>query len=283
MGLLHFIETEEGKKITAKIYGFGASVVLIGALFKIQHFPGAGWLLGIGMGTEAFLFALSGLEHPPREFDWSKVFPHFNESGHTPIESGGSGIGAHRQPITTVASNVLDEEQIKRLQTSIKNLSETAHQLTNIASAGEITTTYVQSIQSAAVATKEYAHSQQVLTEVAQNILQSYKTTEEQMGTTADQTKRFATNVSAINNHLSSINTQYELHLQAVLESNSSLSQYVSSYKLVNSNMENVQQNAAIALKATEDYVSETTKLSHRVGELNDIYGNMLSALSIKS
>lgn len=280
MGLLHYIQTDEGKRLTNRIYGFGASVVLIGALFKIQHLPAAGWLLGIGMGTEAFLFALSGLEHPPREFDWSKVFPHFSEPGHTPI-AGGSGSGVTR-PTTTVSGTVLDEEAVKRLQTSIKNLSDTANQLTSISSAGEITGTYVQSIQAAAVATKEYTHSQQVLTEVAQNILQSYKTTEEQMGTTADQTKRFAANISTINNHLSSINTQYELQLQAAQESNSALTQHVNHYKAINTNMEKLQQNADIALKATEDYRTQTTQLTHKVTELNDVYGNMLSALSIK-
>ncbi len=282
MGLLHYIQTDEGKRLTNRIYGFGASVVLIGALFKIQHLPAAGWLLGIGMGTEAFLFALSGLEHPPREFDWSKVFPHFTEAGHERIASGGGG-GTPRTTTTTVSGNLLDEEAVRRLQTSIKNLSDTANQLTTISAAGEITGTYVQSIQAAATATKEYTHSQQVLTEVAQNILQSYKTTEEQMGTTADQTKRFATNISTINNHLSSINTQYELHLQAAQESNSALTQHVDHYKTINSNMEKMQQNADIALQATEEYMNQTTKLSHRVTELNDVYGNMLSALSIKS
>ncbi len=47
--------------------------------------------------------------------------------------------------------------------------------------------------------------------------------------------------------------------------------------------MEKMQQNADIALQATEEYMNQTTKLSHRVTELNDVYGNMLSALSIKS
>jgi len=281
MGLLHFIQTDEGKKITNRIYGFGASVVLIGALFKIQHLPAAGWLLGIGMGTEAFLFALSGLEHPPREFDWSKVFPHFKEQGHAPIDNL-SAAAPTKQKVMEVESTVLDEEQIKRLQNSIKNLSETANQLTNIAAAGEITTTYVENIHAASNATKEYTHAQQVLTEVAQNILQSYKTTEEQMGSTAEQTKRYATHLSTINNHLSAINTQYELQLQAAQASNDVINQHVTLYKKINNNMEAMEENASKASKATEIYMNETTKLSKQISELNNIYGNMLSALSIK-
>jgi chromosome segregation ATPase len=182
-----------------------------------------------------------------------------------------------------VNSNLLDEEQVKRLQTSIKNLSDTANQLTTISGAGEITNTYVQSIKEAATATKEYTHSQQKLSEVAQNLLQSYKTTEEQMGTTADQTKHFVTHISSINNHLSSINTQYELHLQAAKEANSALTQHVNSHKLINTNMAELQQQATAALQATKEYMSQSTKLSQKVTALNDVYGNMLSALSIKS
>jgi gliding motility-associated protein GldL len=280
MGLLSYIQTDEGKQLTNKIYGFGASVVLIGALFKIQHLPYAGILLGIGMGTEAFLFALSGLEKPPREFDWSKVFPHFKENGHPPLDSS---FSTTKHSSMSVNSNLLDEEQVKRLQTSIKNLSDTANQLSTISGAGEITNTYVQSIKEAATATKEYTHSQQVLSEVAQNLLQSYKTTEEQMGTTADQTKHIAIHISSINNHLSSINTQYELHLQAAKEANSALTQHVNSHKLINTNIAELQQQATAALQATKEYTSQSTKLSQKVTALNDVYGNMLSALSIKS
>jgi gliding motility-associated protein GldL len=232
------------------------------------------------MGTEAFLFALSGLERPPREFDWSKVFPHFKEDGHAPL---GNNLNTNKYSTMNVNSNLLDEEQVKRLQTSIKNLSDTANQLTTISGAGEITNTYVQSIKEAATATKEYTHSQQKLSEVAQNLLQSYKTTEEQMGTTADQTKHFVTHISSINNHLSSINTQYELHLQAAKEANSALTQHVNSHKLINTNMAELQQQATAALQATKEYMSQSTKLSQKVTALNDVYGNMLSALSIKS
>ena len=55
----NFLTSEKGKRITGMAYGLGASVVIIGALFKIMHFPGAGPMLMAGMGCEAVLFALS--------------------------------------------------------------------------------------------------------------------------------------------------------------------------------------------------------------------------------
>lgn len=53
----------------------GASAVIIGALFKIMHFPGAGIILTIGMLVEAFIFFLSAFEPALEHYDWSRVFP----------------------------------------------------------------------------------------------------------------------------------------------------------------------------------------------------------------
>ena len=55
-------------------YSLGASVVIIGAMFKILHLEGAGTMLGIGMSVEAFLFALGIFDQPHKDFDWDKVY-----------------------------------------------------------------------------------------------------------------------------------------------------------------------------------------------------------------
>ena len=57
------------KTIMPKVYGIGAAVVIVGALFKIQHYPGAGVMLGIGLGVEAVIFFLSAFEPPHAEPD----------------------------------------------------------------------------------------------------------------------------------------------------------------------------------------------------------------------
>jgi gliding motility-associated protein GldL len=56
-------------------YGMGAAVVIIGALFKLMHWPGASLMLIIGLGTEAFIFGLSAFETPEKDLDWSLVYP----------------------------------------------------------------------------------------------------------------------------------------------------------------------------------------------------------------
>jgi gliding motility-associated protein GldL len=57
------------------LYGMGAAVVIVGALFKLMHWPGAGPMLIVGLLTEAFIFGLSAFEAPEKDLDWSLVYP----------------------------------------------------------------------------------------------------------------------------------------------------------------------------------------------------------------
>ena len=61
MSISELVETDGWKKFMAKVYGWGASVVMVGALFKIQHYPGAGPMLVVGLLTEAVIFFFSAL------------------------------------------------------------------------------------------------------------------------------------------------------------------------------------------------------------------------------
>ena len=81
---MHWYESYDGKNIVNIVYSAGASVVIIGALFKILHWPGASQVLMIGMFTEAFLFLIGTLEHPHPEFHWENVFPQLLEYGTKP-------------------------------------------------------------------------------------------------------------------------------------------------------------------------------------------------------
>jgi gliding motility-associated protein GldL len=67
------------KTIMPKVYGIGAAVVIVGALFKILHLPGADEMLMIGLLTEAAIFFLSAFEPPHKETDWTKVYPELAE------------------------------------------------------------------------------------------------------------------------------------------------------------------------------------------------------------
>src|SRR5450755_1167645 len=67
--------TKAWKNFMAKLYGIGAAIVIVGAMFKIMHWPGAGPMLVVGLSTEAVIFFFSAFEPPHEEVDWSLVYP----------------------------------------------------------------------------------------------------------------------------------------------------------------------------------------------------------------
>ncbi len=62
-------------KVMNFCYGMGAAVVIVGALFKLMHWPGANEMLIAGLLTEAGIFALSAFDAPAKDLDWSLVYP----------------------------------------------------------------------------------------------------------------------------------------------------------------------------------------------------------------
>ena len=75
MGLGNITDAKWYKTMMPKLYGWGAALVIIGALFKIEHLPGASIMLILGLGTEAIIFFFSAFEKQPEETDWSLVYP----------------------------------------------------------------------------------------------------------------------------------------------------------------------------------------------------------------
>ncbi len=70
-----FFASKQWKNIMKYVYGLGAAVVIVGALFKIMHWPGSGLLLTVGLLTEAGIFILSVLEPIHEDPHWELVYP----------------------------------------------------------------------------------------------------------------------------------------------------------------------------------------------------------------
>lgn len=176
--LTDFLVSERGKKITGLFYGFGASIVIIGALFKILHLPGAAEMLVAGMGTEAFLFALGSFEPPHKEWDWSLVFPvlamgHGHDphgeslpdaqspigvSGVTAAPAGASGGGSDLKAL--IDSGELSKEDVEKLSKAIKNLGKTADNIADLSNTEVATKSFVSALDNASSATNELATAQ---------------------------------------------------------------------------------------------------------------------------
>jgi uncharacterized protein YukE len=70
-----YLSSDKGKRLLNFCYSWGASVVILGALFKILHVPYGNTMLAVGMVTEFFVFFVFGFERPNNDYRWEDVFP----------------------------------------------------------------------------------------------------------------------------------------------------------------------------------------------------------------
>ena len=84
-------QSKSTKKLFNMAYGIGAAIVILGALFKIQHISigpvTGGIMLTIGMAVEALVFAISAFEPIEDDLDWTKVYPELGDA-----DSEGAGV-----------------------------------------------------------------------------------------------------------------------------------------------------------------------------------------------
>ncbi|MDR0437514.1 MAG: gliding motility protein GldL [Bacteroidales bacterium] len=114
----------------SKLYGIGAAVVIAGALFKINHYPGANLMLIIGLGTEAIIFFFSAFEPLHEEVDWTLVYPELAGMGHTEGYTH-QRTSEEERMLSEKLDNLLkaahiDSELIESLSTGLNKLNVTA-------------------------------------------------------------------------------------------------------------------------------------------------------------
>jgi len=129
-------QSKTRKKIMNMIYGLGASVVIIGALFKILHLPGGNGVLMVGLIIEALVFAVAAFEPVDTELDWSKVYPEL--AGEDSNDKKGQGQGQDEEGMLSqkldemlkeakIDSNLMESlgESIRNFEGAAKNMSPT--------------------------------------------------------------------------------------------------------------------------------------------------------------
>jgi gliding motility-associated protein GldL len=255
-------------KIAPIITGLGASVVIIGALFKIQHWEGAGPMLIIGLGTEAVLFALFAFAPAPHEPEWARVYPQLDDEYWAKNGGQAKAIAAPGEQKSVVKS--IDEmmNQAKIDQTMVDRLGQGFKSLTDsVGKMGEIA--------NASVATKSYAENVSKAAGALQDMNNSYAATVKSMSEMASATsdaKAFHTQVQNVTKNLGALNAVYEME---VTEANKQLKAMNDFNTGLSSAMSNMQE----AGKGAEQFKSEMGKLTGNLTNLNNVYGNMLSAM----
>lgn len=162
MGLYNLVRSKGYKNFMAKLYGIGAAVVILGALFKILHLPGANIMLIVGMGTEAIIFVFSAFEPLHVEYNWALVYPELaigNEEELKPVTKKAKKE-APTGTVTQQLDKMLEEakigpELIESLATGMRNLSENAKKISGTADAAAATDGYIANLTKAGEKAKD--------------------------------------------------------------------------------------------------------------------------------
>ena len=261
------------------VYSIGAAVVIVGALFKIMHWPGAGVMLTAGMMTEAILFTIGIFEKPHATYHWEHVFPSLVEEEANPLNisgniGGGAGVG-----VAMPGMEKMSDEDAKKLTESIKNMSETAAQLANISRVAGLTDSYANNLQKASEAAAQFATKQQNLDEATNTLLSSYKGIADNMLAAEDKTKSFAEKANELSKNLGSINTSYELQLKGIQSQAAAIEAQSGKSNAVTAEFEKLHTAVSASSKNMDAYKQMTDQLAKNVSDLNNVYGNMLNAI----
>lgn len=271
----------QGRKVVGSVYSLGASVVILGALFKILHLPGASQMLMLGMCTEALLFAIGVLDEPFEDVKWSNIFPSLVGEKKDPLINyiGGGSVSAN-QGMTAQGVNPIKDEEVKAFSESLKSLSEAAQQMAGISKVAGLTDMFAQNITSASQAAAQFATKQQNLDAASDALLASYNGITENMATVQVNTKLYVEKADTINKNLAAINSVYEIQLKNIQNQAELVEKQTAIINTVAGDINKVQQAMAVSAVDVEKYKDETAKLAKKVADLNAIYGNMLSAIN---
>ena len=299
MNIGELFKSKRWKVFMGYVYGWGAAVVMVGALFKLEHWQYSSELLTVGLMTEAFIFFLSAFEPPVEMPEWGKVHPELREdyelSEFEDLHPKKGGLE------TLFASSDLTPDLLDKVGQGLNELSNTAKGISDISSATLATDMYVKNLGSASDSMSSFAtinnRANDSINKSVDSLVNSYSSTANQLSETGKRfsetydksaavisgelenigssSKQYAGNLDKLNKNLDSLNVNFENQVQDTQE------QFKASQKFNQdlSAMSNILTSSVDELKKYKD---NAEMLNKNLEALNTIYGNMLGAMSYK-
>lgn len=322
MNIGELMKTKRWKTFMGYVYGWGAAIVMIGALFKLEHLKYSGVLLAIGLITEAFIFFLSAFEPPLEMPEWSRVYPELKEDYE--LDAFEDLEPRNKKGFNDLfASTEITPDLLDKVGRGLTTLSNTAKGISDISSATLATDMYVKNLGSASESMSSLAEinnkANESIHQSVGTLVQSYSSTAQKISESslsaidkinksgesfsnqlAETSKRLADTYSNAGNSVSS-------EIENIKESSK---QYSSNLQKLNGNLAALNTSFESQLKGTEEqfkasqnfskdlmqmnsllvasveelkkYKDNAEQLNKHLESLNTIYGNMLGAMSYK-
>ncbi len=298
MGLLSFTKSRKYRGFMSFVYGWGASVVMLGALFKINHYPGADYMLIVGLGTEALIFFFSAFEPAYTEPDWSLVYPELAGMYH---DVHGGELSERKSPSQRLDDMLekakIDQKTIDRLGTGMATLSENASQLTDLTGAAAATADFTTNVKAAsgsakefgsavakdANATGEYATSLKNVSESADTLTNAYSQAAEVLKGDMNTTEEFAHTVKKATTSAEGMAESYKKSAEILTRSVAALDLTSAEGDAYNDQLRKISENLAALNAIYEIQLQGTNKAVESTEKLQGSMVNLLAKLEQSS
>jgi methyl-accepting chemotaxis protein len=318
MNIGELLKTKRAKTAMGFVYSWGASIVLVGALFKLNHYPYSGVLLGIGLITEAVIFFVSAFEPPLEMPEWSRVYPELKED--FPVEE----LKPEKPRLEDLLTGTeITPALLGKVSTSLNELSKTASGISDISSATLATKEFVKNISSASDSMgamhEVNSKANTVINQSVSKMMDTYQSATELLKNSGQAAAEklsasgveFTNKITESGNLLAgSYKTAAEKIGQSLQHFGSADGNYSENILRLNSNIAALNKALENQLKGTENqaqahqqfnsdlgkmnevlmasaeelkrYRENAVKLNQHLEALNSIYGNMLGAMNYK-
>lgn len=204
----------------SKLYGWGASVVILGAMFKILHYPGADIMLIVGLTTEAVIFFFSAFEKPHEEYDWSLVYPELAGMDDPDSEEYSTATSNRLTP-TQELDNMLEDAKIdgaliESLGQGLRNFGDAAHKLNDTVDAAAATKEYGEQLSLASKNMESLNALYAVQLESSANHMEAQNQLVGNLTNTINDSEKLSSEVSSLVSNIGKLNNVYGGMLSAM-------------------------------------------------------------------
>lgn len=295
-----FLSSEKGKRVLNFCYSWGASVVIIGALFKLLHLPYANQILFVAMITEAAVFFISAFERPNDEYHWEDVFPVLkskNPLDRPDFSKGSEANGGNGNQVGGVVMNMgndmssntsavsgaaaaaslglnVTEEDTRNLSDSIKKLSGAAEQISKMAELTEATQKYLEQLSSMSEQMEKFSQVTNSLTSASDTLLNAYQHISDNSDGISQNSKGYVQQMEALNQNISGLNAVYEAQLR-------SISMQIENIEQINAGLSRIKDMYNGSVVDSSVFRSETEKMTQQLAQLNQVYSRLLQAMTV--
>ena len=239
-----FIKSSSFKYLKNFIIGFGASVVMIGALGKIRSYPWGDAAITAGLITEAFLFLMLGIIPPEKDYYWEKLYP---------------GLEKYNSKIAPLTAGEVDKD-LRPL-----NANKVENQLGGMLSELQIMSKSMSSLK--ALQEVDFSQTSDQIKSMG-NFYDRMNQAMQELSHSVEETKAYRAHITSLNQNIQGVSQMY----QGVLASKEQLN-----------HMNNALASLAATENDAKGFTDQMSTLNKNLKSLNNVYGNVLSAMGGKA